>query len=222
MTNPIMRFRWARRGVISTRDFLNDILWKTLLIGLPIPWLFSRLGSAGAFASYDEECRHLVQKLRLIWPALGARYELIEQALGPGHASSFVVLHLVLWIWPIAAIVIAFREYLTRRGEIQPTTGRELLVLAILVAAVPLTLFTSGTDPGLNPVTRFNADTWGAFYFVEYAYFVVFAGALTYLAFLLTRPLIDRLSSMDTATMRPTTTNPTSSGETIAGNSRNG
>jgi hypothetical protein len=188
---PFGKFRWARRGTLSTREFLNDIALRAFCFGLALPLIFLRLGFSDSLLSFGEHARSLVYKLAIVWPALLPQYEAVRETLGEGHAASFAVLSGMLWTWPVLVSAIALVEYRKRRTEIAPAGQRELMILVVLVAAALLELFVSGV--GLtSQLFRFRADSSGFFYFVHYILFIPTAFALTYVVFLPGSFLIDR------------------------------
>lgn len=113
-------------GVISTRELIEPIFMRTVLISLISTLLFVYLGSSNALAPFDLQAKRLVSLLAWIWPILPIQYELVRQVQGVGQSTSYAFMCAALWAWPIGCAVAFLRGHANSQKKVLSISPKEI------------------------------------------------------------------------------------------------
>jgi hypothetical protein len=122
---PTVGSEGSTGGVISTRELIEPIFMKTVLISLIATLLFAYLGSSNILAPFDAQAQRLVSLLSWIWPTLPIQYKLVRQVQGVGQSASNAFMCAALWAWPIGCAVAFLRGHAKSQKKVLSISPKE-------------------------------------------------------------------------------------------------
>ena len=178
--------------MITTRELIEPIFTKTMYVAFVTAVLFVLLGASGILAQFAEQTRRLIAGLVPVWPALPPQYEMVLRIRGPGHAVSFVLMCIALWMWPVVAAVAFLLAHARRRGSVLPVSWKEKGQFLILLPIAVFFLLADTTPSDTFPLARFRADQLGFFYLRSVFLFTATACVLAILIYEVGRLVMER------------------------------
>jgi hypothetical protein len=179
-------------GAISTRELIEPIFTKSLVISLIAALLFAYLGSSNILAAFDAQAQRLVGVLAWIWPTLPRQYELVRQVQGVGQSASYAFMCAALWAWPIGCGVAFLQGYVKSQKKVLSISTKEIgqFFVALPIGFIFLVYDVTEVD---SPLFGFPVNHPTFLYLRQWFVFGATAVVLGSLLHVLGRILLERI-----------------------------